>query len=71
MTENHLGRVLDMLGVPSWRYRDPEAWHKLENDLGVMLPADYKEIVDAYAPVHINGHLYLSHPATSRWNLGE
>ncbi|MEV6183071.1 SMI1/KNR4 family protein [Streptomyces sp. NPDC052016] len=71
MTEDYLERVRDVLGEPSWRYRDPEAWRKLESELGVSLPADYKEIVDAYAPVQINGHLYLSHPATERWNLGE
>jgi hypothetical protein len=71
MNDSRLGRVLDMLGEPSWRYRDPAAWRNLENDLGVSLPADYKEIVDAYAPVYVNGHLYLSHPATERWNLGE
>lgn len=71
MKDNYLGLVLEMLGEPSWRYRDPEAWRKLESALGAGLPADYKEIVDAYAPVHINGHLYLHHPATERWNLGE
>ncbi|MCX5526630.1 SMI1/KNR4 family protein [Streptomyces bobili] len=71
MNPNFLDRVLQMLGEPQWRYRDPETWHRLENDLGGCLPADYKEIVDAYAPVQLNGHLYLSHPATKRWNLGE
>ncbi|MFJ3198608.1 SMI1/KNR4 family protein [Streptomyces griseoviridis] len=35
------------------------------------LPEEFKEIVDAYAPVQLNGHLYLSHPATERWNLAE
>ncbi|WP_416956195.1 SMI1/KNR4 family protein [Streptomyces sp. Agncl-13] len=69
--ENFLERVLVMLGEPSWRYRDPEAWRRVENELGVGLPADYKEIVDAYAPVQINGHLYLTHPATERFNLAE
>jgi hypothetical protein len=59
-----------MLGDPPMRYRDPDAWRKLENELGTDLPADYKEIVDAYAPLHLNRHLYLSHPATERWNLG-
>ncbi|MDX3386471.1 SMI1/KNR4 family protein [Streptomyces niveiscabiei] len=71
MRENYLKLVLEMLGNPLRRYADPEAWHRLENDLGVILPADYKEIVDAYAPVDINGHLSLYHPATDRWNLGE
>ncbi|MET9894091.1 SMI1/KNR4 family protein [Streptomyces sp. NPDC006465] len=71
MSEDYLDRVLRMLGEPSQRYRDPQAWLRLEEDLGVPLPADYKVIVDAYAPVHINGHLDLTHPATERFNLGE
>jgi hypothetical protein len=60
-----------MLGQPPRRYRNPLAWRDLENTLGVILPEDYKEIVDGYAPVQINHHLYLHHPATERWNLGE
>ncbi|MFJ9121898.1 SMI1/KNR4 family protein [Streptomyces sp. NPDC102394] len=60
-----------MLGEPPSRYRDPAAWRELENSLGVSLPTDYKEIVDGYAPLQINGHLYLHHPATQRWNLGK
>ncbi|MFI9628687.1 SMI1/KNR4 family protein [Streptomyces sp. NPDC052042] len=63
--------VISMIGPPENRYSDLAAWHRLEADLGLVLPADYKEIVDAYAPIQINGHLYLSHPATRRWNLGE
>ncbi|MEV5944459.1 SMI1/KNR4 family protein [Streptomyces sp. NPDC051994] len=27
--------------------------------------------MDAFVPIQINGHLYLSHPATERWNLGQ
>ncbi|WP_324788811.1 SMI1/KNR4 family protein [Streptomyces sp. H51] len=71
MPENWLERVLDMLGEPLSRYRDPAAWRELESSLGLSLPADYREIIDGYAPVQINGHLYLGHPATERWNLGE
>ncbi|WP_258572831.1 SMI1/KNR4 family protein [Streptomyces sp. KM273126] len=71
MSQSYLQRVLEMLGDPQARYRDAAAWSALEADLGVVLPADYKKIVDAYAPVLVNGHLYLSHPATERWNLGD
>ncbi|MGQ4344093.1 SMI1/KNR4 family protein [Streptomyces sp. SAS_275] len=28
-------------------------------------------IVENYAPVQLNGHLFLNHPVTPRWNLGE
>ncbi|MFD5470672.1 SMI1/KNR4 family protein [Streptomyces sp. NPDC127105] len=70
MWENYVGRVQEMLGEPPRRYRNPAAWRDLEGDLGVNLPADYKEIVDGYAPIQINCHLSLDHPATGRWNLG-
>ncbi|MFE0173306.1 SMI1/KNR4 family protein [Streptomyces sp. NPDC059002] len=71
MPENYLGRVRGMLGEPPKRYADAAAWRTLESDLEVSLPADFKEIVDDYAPIQINGHLWLHHPATERWNLGE
>ncbi|MEV1065863.1 SMI1/KNR4 family protein [Streptomyces sp. NPDC050263] len=60
-----------MLGEPPRRHRNPAAWRDLRDELGVILPGDYQEILDAYAPAKINGHLYLSHPANGRWNLGE
>ncbi|MFJ3982498.1 hypothetical protein [Streptomyces fungicidicus] len=59
------------LGEPPMRYRNVLAWSRLERGLGVSLAAEYKEIVDGYAPVEINGHLQLMHPATRRWNLAE
>ncbi|MFC8419712.1 hypothetical protein ACFUN7_02250 [Streptomyces sp. NPDC057236] len=67
----YMARLLTVLGEPSMRYRDAVAWSRLERDLRVSLPAEYKEIVDGYAPVEINGHLLLMHPATRRWNLAE
>lgn len=71
MVDSYLRRVLNMLGEPPRRYQDAAAWRAFENELGVSLPADFKELVDGYAPVLINGHLSLKHPATERWNLGE
>lgn len=67
----YLQQVLEMLGKPTARSQDPAAWGALEVDLDASLPGDFKTIVDSYAPVQVNGHLYLSHPATKRWNLGE
>ncbi|MDX3760172.1 hypothetical protein ACWDBO_26455 [Streptomyces mirabilis] len=60
-----------MLGPGEERFAKPAAWLRLEEELGRELPTDYKQIVDAYAPVQINGHLTLSHPASHWWNLGE
>ncbi|MER5199825.1 SMI1/KNR4 family protein [Streptomyces sp. NPDC002755] len=71
MQENYLARVLDMLGGPKVRDRNSLAWRDLEGELRVNLPGDYKEIIEGYAPVLLNGHLSLKHPATERWNLGE
>ncbi|MEU0739733.1 SMI1/KNR4 family protein [Streptomyces sp. NPDC006134] len=71
MKTTYVMRVLAVLGEPPRRYQAGSAWHELEHELGVSLPADYKEIVDGYAPVQINGHLNLLHPATDRWNLIE
>ncbi|OSP43354.1 hypothetical protein B7767_10590 [Streptomyces sp. 13-12-16] len=67
----YMARLLAVLGEPPMRYRDAVAWSRLEHDLRVGFPAEYKEIVDGYAPVEINGHLHLMHPATRRWNLAE
>ncbi|MGW8984829.1 SMI1/KNR4 family protein [Streptomyces parvus] len=63
--------VFAVLGEPNYRYADGHAWCVLEADLGCALPGDYKCIVDAYAPVQIDEHLYLSHPFPERWNLRE
>jgi hypothetical protein len=60
-----------MLGLPENRYADPAAWAGLEAELGLALPSDYKTIVDGYAPVTVNVHLSLMHPATTWWNLSK
>ena len=66
---HYLTAAMAMLGPAENRYADPSAWNRLQEELGVELPVDYKAIVDAYAPIKLNGHLYLHHPATERWNL--
>ncbi len=68
---DYLTAVKDMLGPPENRYADPTAWAALEAELGLALPADYKAIVDGYAPVTVNVHLSLAHPATEWWNLAK
>ncbi len=70
-SSDYLGDVVARLGEPRGYGPAPEAWESLESSLGFELPADYKRIVEDYAPVKVHGHLYLSHPATSGWNLGE
>ncbi|MER7821426.1 hypothetical protein ABTX85_02445 [Streptomyces sp. NPDC096097] len=68
---NHLQAVFDMLGPAESRYADPAAWLRLEQNLGRALPADYKALLDAYAPVQLHGHLHLSHPACAWRDLGK
>ncbi|MFD9843948.1 SMI1/KNR4 family protein [Streptomyces parvus] len=69
---DYLQAVFGMLGPAHHRYADPAAWLRLEQELGRRLPTDYKAIVDAYAPVQLNGHLYLSsHPGCPGRELGE
>lgn len=54
---DYLSAVLAMLGPAENRYADPSAWGRAQEELGVDLPADFKTLVDAYAPIEINGHL--------------
>ncbi|MFP8963228.1 SMI1/KNR4 family protein [Streptomyces nanhaiensis] len=68
---DYLRAVIDMIGPPENRYADPAAWQRLETGLGLRFPADYTTVVDAYAPIQLNGHLYLHHPASPSWNLGQ
>ncbi|MFG2483809.1 SMI1/KNR4 family protein [Streptomyces virginiae] len=69
---DRLRAVFDMLGPAENRFADPAAWLRLEQELGRTLPADYKALVDAYAPVQLHRHLYLaSHPACAWRDLGE
>ncbi|MFK0173926.1 SMI1/KNR4 family protein [Streptomyces sp. NPDC090306] len=68
---DYLAAVMEILGPAPSRYADPAAWDSLHAELGIQLPPDYRVLVDAFAPVQINWHLYLHHPATERWNLGQ
>ncbi|MFF2512995.1 SMI1/KNR4 family protein [Streptomyces sp. NPDC058086] len=68
---DYLPAVMAMLGQAQNRYADPSAWNRLHAELGIRLPNDYQTLVDAYAPIELNCHLSLHHPATGRWNLGD
>ncbi len=68
---DYLTAAMAMLGPAQNRYADPAAWDRLHAEIRIRLPSDYQVLVDAYAPIQLNGHLYLTHPATERWNLGQ
>ncbi|MGW5235163.1 SMI1/KNR4 family protein [Streptomyces nodosus] len=52
-----------LLGEPRFNWSDPASWTELEQELGIEFPADFREIVDTYGSIEINGQLYLKHPA--------
>ncbi|MGW0468454.1 SMI1/KNR4 family protein [Streptomyces sp. NPDC003027] len=68
---DYLTAVVAMLGPAQNHCVESAAWDGLHAELGFRLPPDYLTLVDAYAPIQLNGHLYLSHPKTERWNLGQ
>lgn len=71
MSRNFTESVIGMLGPTRNVLPSASAWDRLEGELGVQLPDDYKEIIGSYAPVQLNWHLSLGHPSTHRWNLGK
>ncbi|MFI5756282.1 SMI1/KNR4 family protein [Streptomyces sp. NPDC051569] len=65
----YLDAVVDMLGEPAGDPVPAGLWSEMERELGFELPADYKAVIEGYAPVRLNEHLYLHHPASEVWNL--
>ena len=67
-----LADVRALLGRSGFNWTDPTPWTEVEREFGLEFPADFREIVNAYGPVQINGQLYLAHPAGHLLhNLGE
>lgn len=58
-----LAEIRALLGEPRFNWSDPAPWIELEQELGIEFPADFRECVDAYGSISINGQLYLKHPA--------
>lgn len=58
-----LAEIEALLGESRFNWSDPAPWTDLEQELGIEFPADFREIVDAYGSIEINGQLYLKHPA--------
>ncbi|AJE43601.1 SMI1/KNR4 family protein [Streptomyces nodosus] len=58
-----LSEIQALLGEPRFNWSDPAPWTELEQELGIEFPADFREILDAYGSIEINGQLYLKHPA--------
>ncbi|MFF7453188.1 SMI1/KNR4 family protein [Kitasatospora sp. NPDC008115] len=63
--------LVRVLGAPGSGRPAACEWLEVEAGLGVDFPDDYKEVAASYAPVQLNGHLILWHPATRFFNLAE
>ncbi|MEU0157621.1 SMI1/KNR4 family protein [Streptomyces sp. NPDC006261] len=59
-----LSEIKALLGEPRFNWSDPAPWIELEREIGAEFPADFREIVNAYGSIEINGQLYLKHPAS-------
>ncbi|GGT04598.1 SMI1/KNR4 family protein [Streptomyces chromofuscus] len=66
-----LEEIKALLGEPPFNWSDPAPWVRLEQELGVCFPADFRQITDAYGPGVINTQVYLDHPGHPIRNLGE
>ncbi|WP_258308902.1 SMI1/KNR4 family protein [Streptomyces sp. NWU339] len=58
-----LAEIQALLGEPRFNWSDPAPWIELEREFGIEFPADFREIVDAYGSIKVNGQLHLKHPA--------
>lgn len=58
-----LSEIHALLGEPRFNWSDGAPWIEMEREFGVEFPADFREIVNAYGSIQINGQLYLKHPA--------
>ncbi|MDL2075186.1 SMI1/KNR4 family protein [Streptomyces sp. GXMU-J15] len=66
-----LDDITALLGEPGFNCSDPAPWERLEHELNVRFPADFREILDAYGSVVINNQVYLDHPGHPTRDLGE
>ncbi|WP_030720007.1 hypothetical protein [Streptomyces sp. NRRL S-237] len=69
MINDYHQAVVGLLGEPRHVFANHGAWQPVEESIGTSLPQDYKDLIDAYAPVQVNGHLFLEHPANEFYEL--
>ncbi|MFG2978218.1 SMI1/KNR4 family protein [Streptomyces sp. NPDC048331] len=70
MINDYHQAVVGLLGKPMHVFANHVAWQPIEESIGTSLPQDYKDLIDAYAPVQVNGHLRLEHPVNESYELG-
>lgn len=57
-----LGKLQDILAIPENPRDNRGDWSKVEADLGVALPNDYKEFIERYGSIYIADFLMLLNP---------
>lgn len=62
--------IRHLLGEPRFLWSDNTCWVRLEEELGVKFPSDFREFSDLYGPVRINRQVTIGHPGVERGNLG-
>lgn len=71
MSNDYVRQVVGLLGHGLPDRDSSAAWEDLERSLGFEYPSDYKLILDLYAPIQLNSHLYLHYPnGGGWWDLG-
>jgi len=65
MSPDHLSQLLSIMPVPRQPIGipTPDDWQRVEAELGLRLPADYKAFVGAYGAGIINDHIRCVNPA--------
>ncbi|MFJ7966615.1 hypothetical protein [Streptomyces sp. NPDC096324] len=53
-----LEEIKALLGDPGFHWSDAAPWTRLEQELGVSFPADFRALTDACGPVLISGGPY-------------
>lgn len=66
-----LERIRELLGAPTFGGGSPSDWNDLHRALGVTLPKDCRDFVDAYGPGRVNVALIFRHPAYGKRLLGD
>ncbi|MCX5386972.1 SMI1/KNR4 family protein [Streptomyces sp. NBC_00083] len=66
---NYLTRVCRLLGWDGDPRPCPDRWGEIEAEYSLSLPAEYKELIEKFAPAEIDNRLYLYHPGFDSWNL--
>ncbi|MER7705390.1 hypothetical protein ABTX81_21175 [Kitasatospora sp. NPDC097605] len=67
---DRLAEVFALLGPGHHRFAGPTAWAELEAEIGTDVPEDCKAIVDACAPMQINGGEDMVGPNSSAFHPG-